>query len=94
MIIIKCPFCGSTGHNEFKYGGDGSIKYPDLHAPIPDWHDAVFQRKNIAGIQTETWQHIHGCRMWLLVDRDTLTHKIISVRPANPNIINILEKNS
>ncbi|WP_269580776.1 sarcosine oxidase subunit delta [Roseibium sp. Sym1] len=86
MIRINCPFCGTRDHSEFTYGGDGSIDYPALDAPKEDWHDAVFLRDNICGVQLETWHHVHGCRMWLKIERDTLTHEIHSVRPAHPGL--------
>ena len=91
MIRIPCPFCGVRDHSEFGYGGDGSIVYPPLDASAEEWHDAVFQRENIRGVQTETWQHVSGCRMWLLVERDTMTHEIHSVRPAHPGMAKALE---
>jgi len=72
-------------------GGDASITYPALDAPIEQWHDAVFLRENIRGMQSETWQHVSGCRMWLIVERDTMTHEIASVRPADPAIATALE---
>jgi sarcosine oxidase subunit delta len=34
-------------------------------------------------MQSETWHHVNGCRMWLVVERDTMTHEIKSVRPAH-----------
>lgn len=83
MIRINCPFCGERDHSEFSYGGDASIKYPELNAPIDEWHDAVFMRENIRGLQSETWQHISGCRMWLIVERNTVTHQIKSVAAAH-----------
>jgi len=91
MLRIPCPFCGERDHSEFSYGGDGSIKYPPLDAPIGEWHEAVFQRKNIRGMQFETWQHLNGCRMWLIVERDTMSHEIRSVRPAHPGMAKALE---
>lgn len=91
MIRIPCPFCGPRDHSEFTYGGDGSIEYPALDAPMEAWHDAVFLRDNICGVQLETWQHVHGCRMWLLVERDTLTHEVRSVRPAHPGLAAVFE---
>jgi sarcosine oxidase subunit delta len=91
MIRIPCPFCGERDHSEFAYGGDGTIKYPPLDAPAADWHEAVFLRENICGMQLETWQHLNGCRMWLLVERDTLTHEIRSVRPAHGGMGKALE---
>ncbi len=91
MIRIDCPFCGPRDHAEFSYGGDGSIVYPALDAPAQDWHNAVFLRENIRGRQTETWHHVLGCRMWLLVERDTLTHEIFDVRPAHSGMAKALE---
>ena len=85
MIQINCPFCGRRDHSEFSYGRDGSIEYPELDACEEDWHDAIFMRENIYGIQTETWQHLYGCRLWLYIDRDTRTHEISGVRLANQN---------
>jgi heterotetrameric sarcosine oxidase delta subunit len=92
MIRIPCTFCGTRDHSEFSYGGDGSIIYPALDAGIQEWHDAVFLRENICGLQTETWQHINGCRMWLLIERDTMTHEIHSVRPAHAGYAKVLEE--
>ena len=86
MIRIECPFCGERDHSEFSYGGDASITYPPLDAPADVWHDAVFLRENICGRQSETWHHIHGCRMWLIVERDTMTHEIFAVRLAHPGL--------
>ncbi|MGD2172479.1 MAG: sarcosine oxidase subunit delta [Gammaproteobacteria bacterium] len=83
MIRINCPFCGERDHSEFTYGGDASIVYPALDAPMEDWHDAIFLRENPRGMQSETWHHVNGCRMWLVVERDTMTHEIKSVRPAH-----------
>jgi sarcosine oxidase subunit delta len=91
MIRIPCPFCGERDHSEFTYGGDGSIKYPPLDAPLKDWLTAVFQRKNIRGLQTESWHHVNGCRMWLLVERDTATHEIHSVRAAHADFQKVLK---
>ena len=86
MIRIKCPFCGERDHTEFTYGGDGSINYPSLDASIEDWTNAIFFRENICGKQLETWHHSSGCRMWLKVKRNTITHEIYSVEFADQNI--------
>lgn len=84
MIRIPCPFCGVRDHSEFTYGKDASIRYPELEAPVEEWVDAVFERENIDGVVLETWHHVNGCRMWLVVERDTTTHEIHAVRPAHP----------
>lgn len=91
MLRIHCPFCGERDHAEFTYGRDGSIAYPPLDAGLTAWHDAVFMRDNPRGVQWETWQHSHGCRMWLLVQRDTLTHEIHAVRPCDEKIAAALQ---
>ena len=93
MIRIPCPFCGERDHSEFSYGGDGSIEYPPLDASAEAWHDAVFLRDNICGVQVETWQHVQGCRMWLLVTRDTMTHEIHRVEPAHKGLAKVLGEN-
>ncbi len=67
------------------------MEYPALDAPVEQWHDAVFLRENIRGVQSETWHHVNGCRMWLIVERDTVTHEIHSVRPAHEGIARSLE---
>ncbi|MEM7208717.1 MAG: sarcosine oxidase subunit delta [Pseudomonadota bacterium] len=82
MLRITCPFCGERDHSEFSYGSDATIEYPALDASIDEWHDAVFLRDNIRGMQAETW-HCTGCRTWIIVERDTMTHEIASVRAAH-----------
>jgi len=84
MLRIRCPFCGLRDYSEFSYGSDASVVYPNLDAGEDEWHEAVFMRENVRGLQSETWHHVNGCRMWLIVERNTLTHEIVSVRPAHP----------
>lgn len=91
MIRINCPFCGVRDHSEFTYGGDASIIYPALDAAAEAWHDAVFLRQNICGMQSETWHHVHGCRQWLVLERDTMSHRIQSVRLAHTGAASVLE---
>ena len=35
MLEIKCPYCGKRSQNEFAYGGDATIKRPELKNGIP-----------------------------------------------------------
>ncbi|MEM8625917.1 MAG: sarcosine oxidase subunit delta [Pseudomonadota bacterium] len=83
MMRINCPFCGPRDQDEFSYEGDASVLYPSLDAPREAWCEAVFFRKNPRGRVLELWQHIHGCRAFLVVERDTATHEILSVTYAN-----------
>ena len=43
MLYIKCPFCGYRSQKEFAYGGDGTIKRPELNQEISDekWNEFV-----------------------------------------------------
>jgi len=91
MLRINCPFCGPRDHSEFTYGGDATISYPDLPAPAEQWIDAVFVRSNPKGPHRERWQHSDGCRLWLIVERDTLTHEITRVDPARTALAALLK---
>ena len=44
MLEIKCPNCGKRSQNEFSYGGDASVKRPQLGKEISDkeWDDFVY----------------------------------------------------
>ena len=44
--------------------------------------DAVYLRDNPAGPHFELWYHGSGCRSWLRVHRNTLTHEILGVALA------------
>jgi sarcosine oxidase subunit delta len=80
---IDCPFCGLRDHQEFAYGGDASVTRPQLEDSDMDrWFEYVFLRGNPRGTHREYWQHRNGCRQWLQVERDTLTHQIHSVQAA------------
>jgi methylglutamate dehydrogenase subunit B len=86
---IKCPHCGERGHEEFAYLGDATVHRPDdAFAATPDdpafarWMDYVYLRDNPAGAHRELWQHIHGCRSWIVVTRNISTHAILGVEDA------------
>lgn len=82
---IRCPYCGPRENNEFSIIGDASLrKRPDPTAPdaLERFHTYVHLRDNPAGIHSELWYHESGCRSWLIVTRDTLTHEIKDVALA------------
>lgn len=83
MLRIPCPFCGERDHDEFTYGGDASVTRPALDERSPEaWYRYVFLRANPKGRHREYWQHVGGCRAWLVVERDTATHEIFAARLA------------
>jgi heterotetrameric sarcosine oxidase delta subunit len=77
-MLIPCPFCGPREHSEFSYGGDATAQRPRQDAPGwgPAWQAYVYERTNPRGPHEEYWHHVMGCRQWLVVTRDTLTHEI------------------
>jgi sarcosine oxidase delta subunit len=74
MLYIKCPYCGMRSQNEFSYGGDATVKRPELNKEVSDqdW---------------DIWQHLSGCRQWIKVERDTSTHEIFNTLKANEEIL-------
>jgi len=81
---IPCPHCGERGSDEFLCLGSVVLPRPEPDAPAEAWHDYVHLRDNPRGANAEFWQHVQGCRAWLIVRRDTLTHAVFSVEPARP----------
>lgn len=93
MLRLACPFCGERDYVEFLYGGDASQTMPELaDDDIDRWTNFVFFRDNPKGEHAEFWQHQHGCRQWLRVIRHTVTHAVMSVRPAREALSATTEK--
>ena len=88
MLNIKCPYCGERSQKEFAYGGDGTIKRPELNKEISDndWDNFVYLRKSPRGKHIEFWHHISGCRQWFRVHRDTVTHEIFKTSKVDEDI--------
>jgi sarcosine oxidase subunit delta len=86
---IECCYCGERSSEELTYLGDATLTRPDGNPTVPlddaarqRWHDYVYLRDNPAGPHRELWQHVSGCRAWLVVTRDTRTHEVLKVEPA------------
>jgi len=92
MLRIKCPWCGERDQNEFDYGGQANLVRPSNPEAAGDreWAEYLFYRINPRGVHHERWVHSWGCRQWLNVVRDTLTHEIHRVyaigEPRDPNL--------
>ena len=79
-MLITCPYCGPRDLSEFTYQGDANRNRPDPASTDPAaWHAYVYERTNPAGDHREHWQHSGGCRVHLVVTRNTLTHEIKQV---------------
>ena len=86
---IECCYCGVRSSEEFSYLGDATLRRPEnldgkteADAARQRWHDYVYLRDNPAGPHRELWQHVSGCRAWLVVTRNTRTHEIVRVEAA------------
>ena len=84
MLLIPCPWCGPRDQVEFTYGGDAAARRPADPAALTDaeWSNRLYLRDNPRGPHRELWQHHAGCRRWLVVTRDTLTHAIEGAAPS------------
>ena len=84
-MLIDHPLLGPRDSSEFIYMGDAKLMNR------PNWQsknikskfvDYGYLRKNPAGIHKELWYHEQGDRSWLVVTRNTVTHKILKVELA------------
>jgi heterotetrameric sarcosine oxidase delta subunit len=81
-MLIACPYCGPRENGEFSYLGDARPRRPAADAGEDAFFDYVYLRDNIAGEMDEWWYHGGGCRAWLRIRRNTVTHEIKSVEAA------------
>ncbi len=82
MLFIPCPVCGERPEDEFGFGGDANVAHPGPGARLEDYADYLYLRDNPSGPHSELWVHRYGCRSWLVVERDTVTHQIIRAELA------------
>lgn len=73
MTLLACPFCGVRDLAEFRFRK--TVPEPGSSA-----QEAVYARVNRVHESLEHWQHLGGCRAWLLVRRDPSSHGVLEVR--------------
>ena len=91
---MACPFCGLRPLEEFLFRktvpnvgtgsgvGPGPGPGPGAGADTGDSASAyaqVYLRVDSAEHSVEEWQHVAGCRAWLLIDRNPSTGVVRSV---------------
>ena len=83
MIVIPCPYCGLRNENEFVCWSE-VVRRPSDPAALSDaeWVDHVYNHDNPKGWVREQWWHERGCRRWIVVERNTLTHDVAGAEPA------------
>jgi sarcosine oxidase subunit delta len=80
MLLIPCPWCGERDENEFVCGGEADVvrpRDPDATSDV-EWTDYLFARANRRGRHRERWLHRHGCGQWVVIERDTASHAIVT----------------
>lgn len=78
MLLIDCPHCGPRAQIEFTYERTlDSIVMLDM--PADEAVTRLYARANPRGLDDELWRHSFGCRQWLLLRRDRVSHAILSV---------------
>lgn len=76
---IPCPLCGARDRREFYYLGDAVyLERPGAGAAPEAWDAYLHLRDNPAGVTRDLWHHEAGCGAWLVVERDTVTHAVLS----------------
>ena len=78
MLLIACPHCGPRAQAEFTYERTRD-SIVTLDVPDETAMTALFERANPRGADDELWRHSHGCRQFLLIRRNRVTHEILSV---------------
>ena len=83
MLLIDCPHCGPRAQIEFTYERTlDSIVMLDM--PADEAVTRLYARANPRGLDDELWRHSFGCRQWLLLRRDRVSHAILSVTDYAP----------
>jgi sarcosine oxidase subunit delta len=75
---LTCPACGERDSREFTYRGDAVLLDRPKAEDGAAFDAYVHLRANPAGPHRELWHHDKGCRAWLVVTRDTVTHEILA----------------
>lgn len=82
MQRFPCPFCGLRDEREFSFAGEAGKSRPDTTADVSDavWTDYLNTQRNEKGRAKEIWCHL-PCQEYFLMDRDTVTMKVLSTQP-------------
>jgi sarcosine oxidase subunit delta len=86
MMQIPCPHCGNRDQAEFVYERAAeSVFVPgrDDETAL----DQLYTRTNLRGVEDELWRHTYGCRAWLVLTRDRVSHEVSAVRPIGPEAL-------
>ena len=74
MSRLACPFCGARELREFQFRKTQPTPRTDATP-----YERVYERMGSLDESTEHWQHVAGCRAWLLVRRNPSTGEVHAV---------------
>jgi sarcosine oxidase delta subunit len=75
LTRLHCPFCGARELEEFRF-------HKTLAEPGTNACDEVYLRIDRVTMSWEHWQHVNGCRAWLVVRRNPSDGTVLDVRLA------------
>ncbi len=86
-MLIDCPYCGPRDLVEFAVKGSfarGAFRraISTIRRPAPASSRRFISAKISAGPHREYWLHAAGCGSWLVIERDTRTHRILKAEAA------------
>lgn len=73
MSQLSCPYCGARELSEFEFR-------KTLPPPAASAFARVYLRIDRPELSVEHWQHVLGCRAWLLVRRNPTTDLVVTVQ--------------
>lgn len=86
MMQIDCPHCGPRAQAEFTY--ERTVDSVMMLDAAPDAAmTTLFTRRNPRGVDDEIWRHTFGCRAWMVVTRNRVTHAITQVVAVGPEAL-------
>ena len=86
MYLIDCPHCGLRAQLEFTYERTMDSIAPAGAEPEEAMR-VLYNRANPMGADDEVWRHTYGCRAWLVLTRNRVTHSIDAVRAVGPETL-------
>jgi len=71
---LRCPFCGIRAVSEFNFRSVAPERKEQPASAL------VYERVNNPDCSLEYWQHVEGCRAWLLITRNPSSGRVDDVR--------------
>lgn len=71
MNQLQCPFCGARELQEFEF------RKTRANVTTSEF-SKVYLRVDSVDLSVEYWQHVQGCRAWMLVQRNPSTGVVLS----------------